>query len=377
MNAMDSVQTHRPTTTGEWWRFDRYRIVDGWLVAAKGAELEWYNPWKDFRGGTHKAILSQASLAKQPIYSSLMRLESQITFTPGVRRYPDCVNKDSQQLIVEWCQQYGPLGVLLSQWDALYLAPQCDSAGDWSQIRYSRGFGQVVQESREDGDLEGVEPLAIVRHLNDLEPKFESPGKTWGRFFPSVRVVDRDAYQYPRPYSDSFCTLYAERLSHFCAAVRLLTGAMRQLGEHPPPKTPNPKLARSQALATLNILRRPVDSVLAFNKDRKPFLRWTSASLLASLAEMFVQDLAYGHSTLVCTACNLPFVSSAYQARYCSELCRLREQKWRLRWQMKQAVILRAQGQGVKQIAAALKQETEIVNRWLMKAPPKRGKQAR
>ena len=206
-----------------------------------------------------------------------------------------------------------------------------------------------------------------MRRLNDLELNIEPPGKTWGRFFPSVRILERDTYRYPLPYSDDFCHLYAERLNHFCDAIRLLANAMRQLGDSPP-KTPDPKLARRQAVQTLNILRRPVDSVLAFKKDGKAFFRWTSPSLMASLAEMFVQDLAYGRSTLICTSCGLPFVSSAYQALYCSDLCRLKEQKRRLRRQMKEAAALHAQGKGVRQIAAAIEQDVETVKRWLVKA---------
>ena len=100
MDAPYSAQTDsipaRPSTTGSWWRFSGYQIRQAWIVPAADAVLEWYNPWKGFRGGTPRDILRQASLAKQPIYSGLMRLESQLTFHPGVRRYPDCVTEAAQ-----------------------------------------------------------------------------------------------------------------------------------------------------------------------------------------------------------------------------------------------------------------------------------------
>jgi len=66
---------------------------------------------------------------------------------------------------------------------------------------------------------------------------------------------------------------------------------------------------------------------------------------------MFAQDLVYGRTTLPCTCCGTPFVLSAYHAQYYSVTCRLREQKRRLRAQMKQAKALRAQGQSLRQIA--------------------------
>lgn len=71
---------------------------------------------------------------------------------------------------------------------------------------------------------------------------------------------------------------------------------------------------------------------------------------------MFAQDLLYGRSVLQCTGCGTLFVSGNYQARYCSVTCRLREQKRRLRAQMKQAMTLRAQGHSLKQIAVSLSQ---------------------
>lgn len=45
---------------------------------------------------------------------------------------------------------------------------------------------------------------------------------------------------------------------------------------------------------------------------------WETPSLLASFAEMFAQDIAYGPLTRLCQSCQLPFVSAVYQGRYCS-----------------------------------------------------------
>jgi hypothetical protein len=95
------------------------------------------------------------------------------------------------------------------------------------------------------------------------------------------------------------------------------------------------------------------------------------ANLLASFADMFAQDQLYHRPTLQCICCGTPFVSSAYQALYCSVPFRLREQKRRLRSQMKQARALRADGRSLPQIAAAVNQPLAIVKGWLGSAKRK------
>jgi hypothetical protein len=224
------------------------------------------------------------------------------------------------------------------------------------------------------GDVGSHKPVALTRGLDDLDVNIEAPAKTWARFFPSA-VADLDLYQYPEPYSDEFCHLYAERLSDFYNAAKLLADAMKHLGRTPP-LTSEPEVARTHAVEILNVLRRPVDSILDFDEKGQPFFRWVASSLMASLAEMFVQDLVYGRKTLICKCCGLPFVSPAYQALYCSIACRLKQQKRNLRRQMKEAAALHAQVKDIPEIALILNQTVKTIEGWLAKARPKRGKPA-
>ena len=368
-NAKTRNRPARPTTLGQWWRFSSYKLDRGWIVPAAGSELVWYDPWDAFKG-SRGITIGQAPHQAQPIYASLMSLVSRIQFHPGVRRYPDCVTLESQKLILEWCQQYGPLGILLSRWEALRLAPQGSEADLWSEIRYSRGSGLSVQVNTLTGDVRNHKPVALMRGLDDLDVNIETPAKTWARFFPSVPITDLERFQYPEPYTDDFCHHYAERLSDFCSAATLLAGAMQQLGRTPPP-APEPEEARTRAVEILNLLRRPVDSILDFDENKQPFVRWVASSLIASFAEMFVQDLVFGLATLLCKCCGLPFVSGAYQSLYCSLACRLKQQKRNLRRQMKEAIALRAQGKGIREIALALDQTPKTIKGWLAKARTK------
>ncbi|MCU1338458.1 MAG: hypothetical protein JWO19_4039 [Bryobacterales bacterium] len=368
---LDNAQTKgRPralATEGDWWRFSLYEIRDGCIRPADGAKLEWYSPWPGFELSRTQTV-GQTPAATQPNYQSLMKLVHQLEYLPGETRYPDCLSQKSQGLILDWCQRNGLLGVLLSRWEAISLAPRHDHAARCVQRRYFRGFGQVIQVQEITIASEDRNATVLIHGLDDLTPAEEAPSKTWARFFPSVGFSERDTFAYPQPYTVEFCQLYGERLIDFCNAARLLVGAILHLGRKPPKITGDPKLARHQALDTINLLRRPVASALDFAENGSVKPSRVAPSLLASFADMFAQDLIYGRPTLQCTCCGTPFVSSAYQARYCSKTCRLREQKQRLRAQMKRAKAFRAQGQSLRQIAASVGQPLARVKRWLRSA---------
>jgi hypothetical protein len=362
---MDNAQTPRPgATEGEWWRFNLYEIQDGCIRPAQGAKLEWYDPWPDFQS-TRRQTIGQAPDAAQPGYQSLMKLVHELEYLPGQKRYPDCLTQKSQALILEWCQQHGLLGVLLSRWEAIHLAPQHDATDHGIQQSYYRGFGQVVHVHKTTGDVKDRTATVLIHGLNDLTLVEESPSKTWSRFFPGVELWRRNTFSYPQPYTDDFCQLYGERLIDFCNAAKLLVGAILHLGPKQTTIKGDPTLAREQAIDAINLLRRPIASVLDFRADRSVNPRRVAPSLLASFADMFAQDLVYGRPTLQCTCCGTPFVSSAYQAQYCSVTCRLRGQKRRLRAQMKQAKALRAEGQSLRQIAVSVDQPLVVVKGWL------------
>jgi hypothetical protein len=357
-------------TEGDWWRFDLYEIRDGCIRPAEGAKLEWYDPWPDFQH-TRVENAGQSPAAVQPGYQSLLKLVQRLEYVPGKTSYPDRLSQKSQALILEWCQEYGLLGVLLSRWEAISLAPQLDGENHWVQRKYFRGFGQVVQTQERRGDVEDQTATVLIHGLNDLTLAQESPRETWSRFFPRVPFAEQDSFSYPQPYTPEFCRLYGEPLFDFCKAARLLAGAISHLGRSQPEIVGDPTLARDQALDTINLFRRPVVSVLDRVKNDPVKSRRVAPSLLASFADMFAQDLIYGRTLLQCACCGELFVSSAYQAKYCSVACRLRGQKRRLRSQIKQANVLRAQGQSLQEIAAEVGQPLVIVKRWLGSAKKK------
>ena len=341
---------------GRWWRFDRYQIKDASIQPAPGARLEWYDPWAEF--GTSRTYNDVP-----PPYQSLLRLAQELK--PQAQRYPARVAPAAQESIVEWCQKHGPLGVLLSQWEAVTLAPQRGEAAQFTSTRYVRAFGQQIYEFQSSGDVGGQKPSALLHGLNDLRLVEEPLDHTWIKFFPGVEWAKRKSYPYPLPYTDEFCHLYAERLSSFVHATQLFAGAVEHIASA---SAADVSLAR-EALETINLLRRPISAVVEREAKGALEQRWQTPSLLASFAEMFVQDVAYGLATRLCQCCQLPFVSGAYQAKYCSPACRQRQQKRNVRQQAKLARSLHGQGQTIQQIAAALGQTRHIVKGWVASKP--------
>jgi hypothetical protein len=198
----------------------------------------------------------------------------------------------------------------------------------------------------------------ILHELGDLKLVEEPLDKTWRRFFPTVSRAQARNYPYPLPYTDEFCRLYAEPLGDFVKAVRFLAGAIRRLTA----PDGDGRATKDVALETINLLRRSNTPVLEEDGQGKLNQIWETPSLLASFAEMFAQDLTYGRTTRLCEGCQLPFVSSAYQARFCSSKCRWRHNKRKLRQKPKPATRRRGQGRRASRSSPQSDKSPESVN---------------
>jgi hypothetical protein len=204
---------------------------------------------------------------------------------------------------------------------------------------------------------------ALIHALDDLNVHEEALEQTWARFFPTVPHGEKGSVPYPPPYTDEFCRLYAEPLLEFYQAAKLLTQTIYHLSR----KTKPDEVARAphRAVDMINLFRRPVTAVAEWQDDGRLGSRYEAPSLLASFAEMFVQDHWAGRLTLQCACCGGSYVSAAYQTLYCSTLCRQTQQKRNVREKMRQARTYRREGQGVRQIASALGVDTQLVRHWL------------
>lgn len=367
---MHRQQSRLPETQYGWWRFDRYEIQDAVIRPVAGSRLIWYDPWASFQ-----QVRNQTN--GQPAYSELARLVTALKADVKKNGIGQ-VSQESQSKILAWCGRHGLLGVLLSRWERLTLAPRADVRDPTLRIqeRYFQGYGNSNPVFKTTGDLQPARPGVLIHSLNDVNIEEESFADTWYRFFPSVPERERETFQYPFPYSEQFCKLYAEPLFEFWRAARLFAGIVEHIGPRVIPegaRDAREALARQQTIETLNLLRRKVSQVLV---DGSGGLRqqWVSPSLLASFAEMFVVDLVAGRRAQYCECCGYSFITEAYQAHYCTPACRLRQQKRNLRSRIKSARALYLKGQTIHQISKSLGADLKMVQGWV--AGLKRGRKA-
>lgn len=170
----------------------------------------------------------------------------------------------------------------------------------------------------------------------------------YGELYSSFRSMSfkefRD-YPLPLPLSREFWLGYTEpvfAIVHAAAWLRQALLKIKTMEEGTPTAQDGeePKAAGEhdreemawEGAGMLANLTGTVSPVLAYDDTRQHFrLGWIFPSLLSSLAMMITQDLAEDHTLHICEVCGAPFISSAYQALYCSSRCRFRMQKRRQR----------------------------------------------
>jgi hypothetical protein len=137
--------------------------------------------------------------------------------------------------------------------------------------------------------------------------------ETWCDFFPSIPKSKRLTHTYPQPLTADFWRIYEEPLEVFLRHALIFLCAVSSCPQY------------------LQALLEPVGISLERKEDGSIGERWCCPSLLSAFANMAAQDLSGGGTSLRCPACGGVFVSSAYQAVYCSERCAWRHRKRRAR----------------------------------------------
>lgn len=346
---------------GMWWRFTSYELDEGRIVPSAGAELEPYDPWEAYR------VVRQGPSEDKLPYQSLVSLVERTRFKVALQRNSVQLTPESEQGLLDWCTRYGLLGVLLHRASAVTLAARWEPVrGDYVRDGVTRvaiepvlhryfpiatGW-QVTSTSQPSRVIEPTDsiraqdlvseadrptgwpvPHAIIRNVSENTFEEEPLSKTWARFFPSVPESDKDDFNYPGPLSERFWRLYAEPVHDFLDAARSLRSALRALGQMKPYEEASDEERREivGGRDTLHSLTRSVSPTIALLEDGSIRQEWIAPSLLASLGMMALQDLSEDRRIRSCTACGSIFLTSAYQAQYCSPRCRNRAQKQRHR----------------------------------------------
>jgi hypothetical protein len=342
------MDTGLSVTAGQWWRFSQYKLEDGYIKPARGARLMTYDPWRTYwetRG-------ERSSVA--PPYVSLLDLLRIFKFRE-ISRVPwsgaaDLLTPEATEGLLAWCKRYGLLGILPHRALVVTLAPRWE---EWSTRRRKsdgrlwRVQRQYVRSSQEwlgnfskrpipipAGKLEGAlvpepivpenwpQPNVLLQGLTHPSWEREVLGKTWHKFFPTVSRQEAETFRYPLPLSKEFWHLYAEPFEEFLWTVIAFRDAFLRLD-----KSRQDRRRMAEGKATLHALLGPVSFTLEPQSGGQFRQRWAAMSLLSSFSMMAFLDLAGDRRLRVCRKCERPFVSRAWQARYCRRTCRLTAQK--------------------------------------------------
>lgn len=327
--------------TAPWWRFSSYELRKTprgkYIAPAAGARLRAF----DF-------IELAAKQTERPYLQLKAALRELPEMIDGSYVDESRHSRQAEGAILNWCNQYGLLGVLLHRTLAVTLAPRWrrydpdrrdvvpftasfsrhdDLAwrtGSWpsekGDMRRDRREGALVKAAECPPDLPTsgavVKPLgASVDPFNPVPDK-EPLALTWASFFPGVPARHAESHAYPEPESRRFWMAYAEPLQDFVGA-----GEMLAMGLEPARAEPN-SAAYGKGMVDLVELASFGRHDVERAKDGTFQRRWVSRSLLSALAMLAIDDLTrrylrYCHRD----RCGAFFVSDAHQAAYCSPRC--------------------------------------------------------
>ncbi len=402
---------------GWWWRFSEYRVVGGRIEPAPGARLSQYDPWADYRASRSRGGNGE------PPYQSLLSLLRRIDYRASGRGF--VLKPESEAQIARWCSRHGLIGVLpqtiqridlpavarasipesgVTVRDALRITISAhgrDPAG-WStskipdtEIPEKTHPGLITRfiqsgllkkdhsgQEREPGfvSYSGVIPYDELKALVGVFASrwWQRPGAVQvagprlsldelaKSYFPGVPGEERESFDYPQPLTPGFWHLYSETVKDFLHRAGWLQAALEHIG--------SVDLADATwsegevgdfpiGLDILNFLTGSANRVLGVRHVSLELV-WLFPSLLASYAMMIAEDLTQNNALHACSVCDTPFLSKAYQVKYCSDTCRFRAQKRRQR-KAEKARRLYEKGWSCEQIAAELGEEPGTINEWL------------
>lgn len=269
-----------------WFRSASYDIQNGAIVPARHAKLEPYDAWRAYQ-------LARTGRRQRPApYQSLLKLvtraRTDLSGTPS---------PETQDAACAWCSQHGPLGILMVSLPVEVLPP----LPDYECIGDVSGGGR------------SVDPRALWR--------WGPVDRSWARFFREPQQQKAGRRSYPAPFSDGFWSDYQEPLRDFLGAGMRLLAGVEEIRQHLNGKAREGRRKSPAPLlldALQSIARRHTIEVGASTFEHP----WVFPSLMAGFAAMILDDVREGCVVRDCIECGTPFLSKAYQARFCDSTCR-------------------------------------------------------
>lgn len=184
---------------------------------------------------------------------------------------------------------------------------------------------------------------ALIRSVAGPDVEHCSIEDAMSPYFPTVPEAERDVFRYPEPLSESFWALYAEPVQEFVWAggrIGHLLDQMYSLEEVSDNPVIQAGLVARRKLygGTTEDISQQLETLSEDCREvavREAPGCWTKrrmfSSLIGALATMVQEDLDAGCRPERCKECGSAFLTSAYQAKYCSVRCRNTAQQRRYR----------------------------------------------
>ena len=348
-------------------RFSGYELLNGYIRPKAGAVREGYDAWAKYEASTrlkrgappYQSLLELAHKLKLP------RIRFRLPQAAGSRLILDpdregifldawrrisplnTLSREQENVVLSWCADWGLLGILFTRTlsvafepideDLRLMAPDLVSELEGTRLQGMTAAVQTVI-SRANGcwqktrvgilrsprfGLVGFDrqpARAVVQDLGftgAIVTRVGALRKFWWPYFPDVRSDVANQFGDHAMETEEFWRGYAEPLDEFLWYTAAFASAIRDLKEEPEPLAINYFLAGTGEWITVG--SGGCQSHLGY------------PSLLAAFARMAVQDASSGRTLLTCECCGGLFVTSAYQARYCSPQCQWRDNKRRTR----------------------------------------------
>ncbi len=340
-----------------WGRHTRYEIKDDVIRPSPGARLIYYDPWQVYHAASRKRPRAESP------YRELLDLAEKLEFewTRGIGRLPRGPTAESEKRILHWCNRYGLLGILPALTRTITLTPcwtplsepttppkkfptlvpayrtYLRDGGAWRVITHFGGLRAarpLDEKAKQEGEpipkklvpKEWPHPGASQRDWRSFKWKDNNPLQgEFLEFFPQVPQGKAESYQYPVPGTEEFWNVYAEPVEVFtnwalkfksCAETVTRLGGKRR-------RTKDENEQLKEVASFLNSLTSSVCPSADVEPGRFT-RRWASASLVGSLAFMFVLDQEAGKRSRACLneKCRTWFISDSSKALYCSPTCR-------------------------------------------------------
>lgn len=361
---------------GSWVRWSRYELLNGVIVPAEDAERQEYDPWDGYRANAGKyRTVQQPYLGVMELHRQLKILKensvlpSRLGFRYFVGPPMRGPQNSADQLILDWCNLYGLLGLVPVLSNSIRLPALIEHGSDefsrkvtkrnhfrnggiWFAGRTTTEVAATTAERAEENAFEiGRDPQPGVSWFNWTTNFYEEKALEHIRdFFLPTPFGHRSEVQmkdilFPCPDTPEFWRTYGEPIhefTHWCEMFTLSAGYLSKwkidkeelgiINRELQPSQYAATLTAQQSHRALGGLAQSAAPAFQFDllKDTLDEER-VSAGLLASYALMFLWDRADGRRTVSCRNCQRYFVSDEYRARYCSPRCRNTAQSRRYR----------------------------------------------